>query len=409
MRSLRRMEPTEKAEAIAVVASVFMAAGMITVATISGSVAVLAEGIDTCVDIVTSVAVMIGLKLSKRRSADFPYGLYKIENIVTVAIAALILYSAYELARQSIADLMSGHEKISNPWVAMATMAVVAVVTGLLAWNKGRVGRRENSPSLLADSRHSWTDAIASAGIVVGVGLDAAGVPFVDSLMALVIAAILAWSGVQLLLGAVKVLLDAAIDQDVIDTATAIAEADPGVKRVVRVDGRNSGSFRFLHITLIPRGDELREAEACAERVRRAVKSAVQNVESVQVELLADDTGGQVIAVLLEVDGSTIAGDFGTADTYAVLTFDPAGVATTDIAVHSESVTLASAGGAIGLAVAMARGGAQAVVSRAELPAAGPRYVLEANSITLLSRPDLSTLRDVESGALWLQPERSDG
>lgn len=81
------------------------------------------------------------------------------------------------------------------------------------------------------------------------------------------------------------------------------------------------------------------------------------------MELLADDTGGQVIAVLLEVDGSTIAGHFGTADTYAVLTFDPAGVATTDIAVHSGSVTLASAGGAIGLAVAMARGGAQAVVS----------------------------------------------
>lgn len=141
MRCLQRMAPTEKAEAIAVVASVFMAAGMITVATISGSVAVLAEGIDTCVDIVTSVAVMIGLKLSKRRSADFPYGLYEV-NIVTVAIAALILYSAYELARQSIADLMSGHEKISNPWVAMATMAVVAVVTGLLAWNKGRVGQR---------------------------------------------------------------------------------------------------------------------------------------------------------------------------------------------------------------------------------------------------------------------------
>ena len=87
MEFFKHMEPAEKAEAIAAFASVFEAAGMIAVALASGSVSVLAEGIDTCVDIVASVAVMIGLKLSKRHSKDFPDGLYKLENIVAVAIA----------------------------------------------------------------------------------------------------------------------------------------------------------------------------------------------------------------------------------------------------------------------------------------------------------------------------------
>ncbi len=105
MKFFSHMEPAEKAEGIDTIASVFMAAGMIAVAAMSGSVSVLAEGIDTCVDIVAAVAVMIGLKLSKRHSKDFPDGLYKLENLVAVAIGVLILFSAYELARESIQKL----------------------------------------------------------------------------------------------------------------------------------------------------------------------------------------------------------------------------------------------------------------------------------------------------------------
>ncbi len=406
MNLIQRMEPTERAEAVAVVASVFMAVGMISVAVLSGSMSVLAEGIDTCVDIVTSVAVMIGLKLSQRQSKDFPYGLYKIENIVTVAIAALIMYSAYEIAKESIDNLVNGEDTITNPWVAMATMAVVAVVTGLLAWNKGRVGKRENSPSLLADARHSWTDAIASAGVVVGLGLNTIGVPYVDSLMALAIAAILAWSGVQVLLNAFKVLLDASIEQDVIDTATATAEADPRVRRVVRVDGRNSGSYRFLHLTLVPVSPDLGEAESCAQAVRESVKSAVQNVESVQVELAPDDSDRTVIAVLLEADGTTISADFNRADSYALLTFDPArSRAAPDSSVLLSSGVAAEPGRAIDLAVAIARHGTDGVLCAADIPAGAPRYVLEANSIALLHRPDLRALSDAESDVSSLREE----
>ena len=400
MRFLPRMEPTEAAEAIAVIASVFMAAGMISVALLSGSVSVLAEGIDTCVDIITSIAVMIGLKLSKRRSKDFPYGLYKIENIVTIAIAALILFSAYALARESIDNLVSAQETITNPWVAMATMTVVAIVTALLAWNKGRVGRRENSPSLLADSRHSWTDAIASAGVVLGLGLDTLGVPYVDSLMALVIAAILAWSGVQLLLSAVKVLLDASVEQDVIDLATSTAEANPRVRRVVRVDGRNSGSYRFLQLTVVPQSEDLRAAEACAREVKEAVKSAVQNVESVQVELIAEDSTFAVLAMALEADGNTIAQDLCTATHLALLEVDGEASRRAPVAFVIElAAEPETAGTGIGFAVAIAQHGADGLIVVADPPTGGPGYVLAANEVVVLRQPELLTLEQAQSGA----------
>jgi cation diffusion facilitator family transporter len=402
MKFFKHMEPAEKAEAIAAFASVFEAAGMIAVALASGSVSVLAEGIDTCVDIVASVAVMIGLKLSKRHSKDFPDGLYKLENIVAVGIAVLILFSAYELAKESIHKLMGKQTTISNPWVAISTMAVVVTITGLLAWNKGRIGKAENSPSLMADSRHSWTDTIASAGVILGVGLNAAGVPYVDSIMALVIVVILAWSGGQVALDAFKVLLDASIEKDIIDKATTTAEADPTVRRVVRVDGRNSGSYRFLHVTLVPEAFDLRDAEASADSIRESIKSAVQNVESIQVEFVPDEADKFSVAVPLEADGASIAADLTSAGSYALLALDPDKGTLDDTSVLENPIAESDPGRAIKLAVALAKHGTDRLLVRGDVPSGGAFYVLEANEIDVLSLPDLETLKEAESSVASL-------
>jgi cation diffusion facilitator family transporter len=407
MKLFSRMEPAEKAEGIDTIASVFMAAGMIAVAALSGSVSVLAEGIDTCVDIVASVAVMIGLKLSKRHSKDFPDGLYKLENLVAVAIGALILFSAYALARESITRLLSKQVKISDPWVAMITMAVVVIVTGLLAWYKGSIGKKVNSPSLKADSRHSWTDTIASAGVILGVGLNAAGVHYVDSIMALVIVVILAFSGGQVILDALKVLLDASIEKPVLDAARKAAEADPRVRRVVRVDGRNSGSYRFLHVILVPEAYDLRDAEASADSIRESIKSAVQNVESVQVEFVPDQADKFSIAVPLEADGSSIASDLGTGDSYALLALDPDSGKLQGTSVLENPVGADDPGRAIKLAVTLAQHGADMLLLRGEVPSGGASYVIEANGMDVLRRPDLATLAEAQGSVASLLESRT--
>jgi len=396
MKFFSRMEPAEKAEGIDTILSVFMATGMIAVAAISGSVSVLAEGIDTCVDIVASVAVMIGLKLSKKHTKDFPEGLYKLENLVAVAIGALILFSAYELARESISKLLAKQTTISNPWVAMGTMAVVVVITGLLAWYKGLVGKKENSPSLTADSHHSWTDTIASAGVILGVGLNAMGVHYVDSIMALVIVLILAYSGGQVILEAFRVLLDASIEKDVMDAAAKAAEADPRVRRVVRVDGRNSGSYRFLNLAIVPEAFDLRDAEADAASLRDAIKKAVQNVESVEVEFVPDEADKFSVAVPLQADGSSIAADLDSADFYALMGLNPDKKVLEGTSVFENSTPAGDPGRDITLAVTLARHGADRLLVRGDVPSGGAYYVMEANGMDIVSKPDLKTLGQAE-------------
>ena len=72
------------------------------VAYASDSLAVAAETVHNTVDLVAAVAVLIGLKLSKRKSRNFPYGLYKVENVVAAGIALLVFLSAYEIVREAL-------------------------------------------------------------------------------------------------------------------------------------------------------------------------------------------------------------------------------------------------------------------------------------------------------------------
>ena len=281
------LSSTEWAEVVSVFASAGMAAAMIAVAVSAGSVAVLAEGTDSVTDVVTSLIVLAGMRLAARHTKGFPQGLYKLENLIAVGIGVLVLFSAYELAREAIARMLSGEDKIEGPLLVIVVMAGVMAAKAGLAIYKSRVGKANGSPSLQADARATWTDVFASAGVALGVGLQWAGIPFMDSVAALVVAALLAWSGVQVLRDGLRVLLDASLEEDVLKQVRTCAESQPGVKRVAAVLGRNSGSYRFVTLRIVPDGVDLAVAERSAAGVAAAVRERVKRIDRVSVELVA--------------------------------------------------------------------------------------------------------------------------
>jgi divalent metal cation (Fe/Co/Zn/Cd) transporter len=72
------------------------------IAAASGRLAVAAELVHNLVDLAAAVAVLAGIKLASRKSKDFPYGLYKLENLAALGLALLIFLSAYEIARDAL-------------------------------------------------------------------------------------------------------------------------------------------------------------------------------------------------------------------------------------------------------------------------------------------------------------------
>ena len=141
-------------------------------AALSGSLALAASATDSAVDIIASIVVLVGLVISKRKTKTFPFGLYKVENLVSIVIAVLILVAGYEIAKEAIAG-SSG--PVSTEWWILAGVAVTVLVPLLWSRYELRVGRAANSPSLMAEARHYQTDVLSSLIVFASVGASALG------------------------------------------------------------------------------------------------------------------------------------------------------------------------------------------------------------------------------------------
>ncbi|MGD8473749.1 MAG: cation diffusion facilitator family transporter [Anaerolineae bacterium] len=259
--------------------NIFLSILNLAIAAASGSLAVAAEMVHNLVDLVASVAVLAGVKISERESRDFPYGLYKVENLVAVGVAILIFFTGYEIAKEAIfaepeATTVSG-------WM-LAGVALSAVVPLAFSVFEMRVGRELNSPSLMADAQEYRAHVFSSGVVFLALIGQMVGFP-VDRYASLIIVVLIVKTGWELLADGMRVLLDASLDNETLEQVRALVDAEPTVAQVRSLVGRNAGRYRFLEVDVALRVDDLERAHAVSERLKRTIREQVPHVERVLV------------------------------------------------------------------------------------------------------------------------------
>ncbi len=195
--------------------------GFIAIA--SGSFAVVAELVHNIVDLLTAVAVLIGLKLAMRESQAFPYGLYKVENLVAAGLAGMILLAAYEIARDAL--LAPPTPVRVDVWMLFALLVTTSIPL-IFSRFELRAGQAANSPALIADAKeyriHVFTTGLTFAALLA----DHLNFPL-DRVAALIIVIAVLRAGWDLLRDAMRVLLDASVDADTLHRAHEMIDGDP--------------------------------------------------------------------------------------------------------------------------------------------------------------------------------------
>jgi cation diffusion facilitator family transporter len=287
----------------------------LALAAFSGSLALAASATDSAVDIFASLAVLVGLVISKRKTKTFPFGLYKVENLVSVVIAVLIWVAGYEIAKEALASTTS---PVRVEWWVLAGASLTVIVPLLWSVYELRVGRETNSPSLKAEARHYQTDVLSSLIVFASVGASALGFR-VDRLGALLVLPFIAKAGWDLLVDGMKVLLDASLDQEALGEVREIIESFPGVTAVDSVVGRNSGRYRFLQADIELRTSDLEKAHHLSERLEQAIKEGVPNVERVVIHYEPRVKISLTYGIPLQEPAGTISEHLGKASYFALV------------------------------------------------------------------------------------------
>lgn len=197
-------------------------------AMLTGSVGLLGDAIHNLSDVSTSAVVFLGFRLSRRPPTErYPYGLERAEDLAGVGIAVVIWTSAAFAGWQSVRKLIEhGHTTHVAAGIAGAVLGIIG--NQLVARYKLTVGRRINSATLVADARHSWLDALSSAGALAGLIAVAAGQSWGDPVAGLAVTAFICHVGYEITKDVVHRLADG-VDPEVITTAEAAAGSVPGV------------------------------------------------------------------------------------------------------------------------------------------------------------------------------------
>ena len=286
------------------------------IAVASGSLAVVSEMVHNVVDLLASVIVLIGLRISQRKSSSFPYGLYKVENVVSVIVALLIFVTGYEIIREALFDQAT--LKTVNGWILLG-VALSAIIPFLYSLFEIKAGKAANSPSLIASALEYRTHVFSSGAVLVSLISHFLGLNL-DRWAALFVVFFIIRTGWELLTDGMRVLLDASIDTGTLTQVQQIIAKDPSIDQIKELTGRNSGRFRFLETQVTLRTNDLRKAHEVTERIEKSIRAQVPHVERVLIHY-EPVIQNEILSAfpLASIDGK-LSEHFGEAPFFALVT-----------------------------------------------------------------------------------------
>jgi cation diffusion facilitator family transporter len=241
------------------------------------SYALVADGVESLLDIVSSLAVWGSLKISTTDpNRRFPYGCGKIEPLAGLAIAAGLIIVAMVLAVQSIHEITRPHD-VPAPYTLVVLVVVVAVKEVLFRWLV-RTGREIESRAIENDAWHHRSDALTSLAAFVGISVSLVGgkgYEAADDWAALAACGIIAFNGARLLRSAMADVLDAAPNGETLGRIRQIAGEVAGVSGIDDCRARKSGLGWLVDIHVEVDGEmPVREGHRIAHEVKDALLQA---------------------------------------------------------------------------------------------------------------------------------------
>jgi cation diffusion facilitator family transporter len=304
------MESSEKIGAYSIGVNLILVGIKGLLGFLSGSVALIADAIHSSTDVISSITVFAGIKISKRRSKHFPYGLYKVENFVSLVSAILIFIAGYKIVHTAFFE----HQPLNTQYVpyAIAGVLLTMAITFLFSRYELRHGRELASPSLIADAEHIRTDMLSSLVILTALLGGWFGVNL-DTTAALVVVLFILRAGFSILVDAVRVLLDASIDFETMDHVKTIIMKDPQVVAINGLWGRSSGPFKFIEADIVTKARDLVKAHAVSRRIEREIRQHVSKVDHVLIQYEPQRKETATYAVPLREDKQALSEHFGDA------------------------------------------------------------------------------------------------
>lgn len=272
----------------AIVGNAILAVLKLVIGFLSGSFAVIADGIDSVTDIGSSLVVLLAAKIiSKPPNVRFPYGYKKADTIATKVLSFLIFFAGAQLAYSTLRILITGAgmaiPSLLAIWVTLISMAGKVALALLLY----RRGKKVESPMLITNGRNMRNDILISLSVLISLLFSIyQQEPLVDRIIALAISAFIMIEAVRIFMKSNIDLMDGIDDTELYCQLFEAVKTVEGAHHPHRVRARKIGLHYMVSLDIeVEPSLTIQEAHLIAQRVEESLKAALPNVYDVMVHV----------------------------------------------------------------------------------------------------------------------------
>ena len=269
------LKQAEKGAIVSIIAYVILAVLKLGIGSYANSKALYADGLNNFTDTIASVAILIGLRLS-RKPADneHRYGHWKAENVASLLTSLVMFVVGFEVLKNAVESLIHKNIQQPEPIAAFVGIFSAIVMYGVYLYNK-KLGEKYNSSSLIAVSKDNFSDMLTSLGAAIAVFTAAFQLAWLDTVTALIIALIILKTAFDIFKESTFYLSDG-FDKEKLVLKQANFQIQSG--QTVGIIG-GTGSGKTSLIQLIPRLYDVTSGQ---------VKVGGQDVKDYSIEALRD-------------------------------------------------------------------------------------------------------------------------
>lgn len=299
---------------------------------LTGVSTLVSDGYHNLTDAFGFFGILMGFVIANRPpSKKFPYGLYKLEDLIGLGLALLIFYQAFEFIRESIVNFGGVQDIRWNIW----GLIVPAISTGLIficAVLLYQSAQLTNSPALRSESKQVLVDGYMGIGVFIGLVFMFIEWEILDIFLTIGISVLIALAGVQIFKDSVLDLLDRGLDQEKKDAILALAKSVDltCVTDIQEIQGRRAGRYIFMEMSVqTDRRRRIEEIQDDLQTLRTKIQEAHPDIGDIVIVPQGRFPEELRAAIPLAEDNgklSKISPHFGRAPNYAFASFSSNGI-----------------------------------------------------------------------------------
>jgi len=277
-----------KASWVAILGNAILSVLKIVIGLISGSISVVADGIDSASDIVTSLVTLLTARIiSKPPNPNFAYGYGKADTVAAKALSFIIFFAGAQLALSTIDNILNPVER-NLPGIISVYIIIISILGKFaLAWYLNKTGKKIDSQMLIVNGRNMQNDVVISASVLVGLAFTFwLELPILDTITALLVSFYIMFIAFRIFMQTNRDLMDGISDTEIYKKIIEIVNSVDGAHNPHRIRVRKLANLYLVALDLEIDGNlSLNQAHEISNQVDALIKEKIDNIYDVLIHV----------------------------------------------------------------------------------------------------------------------------